>query len=211
VLDIGCGTGRTAIPLMQYLDEGTYDGLDISAAAVGWCHRTLTPRNPKFRFSVVDAANAHYNPRGTIDAAQLTFPYADDAFDFAIATSLFTHLLPAEFGNYVGEAARVLGGGGMLFATFFLLRDESLEALTRGASQLVLSASLHDSRVGVDFLAASRGSPETAVALPETFVRVSLERAGFEAVAVHPGNWADSRRGKFFQDIVICRRCAATR
>ena len=38
VLDIGCGTGRMAVPLLRYLNEsGSYFGFDISKKAIRWC------------------------------------------------------------------------------------------------------------------------------------------------------------------------------
>lgn len=38
VLDIGCGTGRMAIPLLRYFDvSGAYVGFDVSRDAIRWC------------------------------------------------------------------------------------------------------------------------------------------------------------------------------
>ena len=51
VLDIGCGIGRLAIPLTQYLDAtGTYDGIDPVAAGIDWCIATITAAYPNTRF-----------------------------------------------------------------------------------------------------------------------------------------------------------------
>src|SRR5690348_5915887 len=36
VLDIGSGIGRMALPLTQYLENGTYDGIEIVADGVAW-------------------------------------------------------------------------------------------------------------------------------------------------------------------------------
>src|SRR5690349_11130838 len=52
VIDIGCGVGRMALPLTQYLDpaEGRYDGIDVVEAGIDWCRRSVTPVYPNFTF-----------------------------------------------------------------------------------------------------------------------------------------------------------------
>jgi SAM-dependent methyltransferase len=38
VLDVGCGSGRVAVPLTGYLNrEGRYAGFDVSRPAIAWC------------------------------------------------------------------------------------------------------------------------------------------------------------------------------
>src|SRR5688500_5001218 len=46
VLDVGSGTGRMALPLTRYLEDGSYDGIDIVAASVEWCRKTYSRRYP---------------------------------------------------------------------------------------------------------------------------------------------------------------------
>src|SRR5438132_12809377 len=95
VLDIGCGIGRVAIPLTHYLDPAaSYDGFDIVKRGIEWCRRHITPRHPNFRFHLADLRSSEYRARGA-DASHFPFPFADDWFDFAFATSLFTHLVLA--------------------------------------------------------------------------------------------------------------------
>jgi len=119
VLDIGCGVGRVALPLTKQLTS-TYDGFDVVKSAVRWCQRNITPRYPNFRFRHANLYNAFYNRRG-VDAAHFRFPYDDASFDFAFATSVFTHLRTDSTSNYLNEAHRVLRIGGRLLATFFVL------------------------------------------------------------------------------------------
>ncbi|WP_275042738.1 SAM-dependent methyltransferase [Azospirillum baldaniorum] len=73
VLEIGCGIGRMAVPLTQYLDS-SYDGVDIVEDGIRWCAETITPAYPEFRFRTLDVANALYNPGGAEDAAQTRLP-----------------------------------------------------------------------------------------------------------------------------------------
>jgi len=125
VLDIGSGIGRAAIPLTGYLDQrGSYEGFDVVELGVRWCTEKITRRHPNFRFTYVPLANDLYREDGS-DAASFRFPYEDNRFDFAIANSLFTHMLPEEVSNYLGEIRRVLKPGGKCFATFFILNETS--------------------------------------------------------------------------------------
>lgn len=83
-LDFGCGYGRTAIPLLRFLDVGHYTGVDISAERIRMCHEyvaieKLEDRKP--RFLVTD--NNRLDDFGGV------------RFDFIFAQSVFTHM-PAE-------------------------------------------------------------------------------------------------------------------
>ena len=108
VLDVGCGCGRVAWHLTQFLKLGSYDGFDVVPDLVRWCRDNITPRYPGFRFEHVDVANAHYHERGAILARQFRFPYPDDSFDRVLLASVFTHMLKADFQNYSTEIARTL-------------------------------------------------------------------------------------------------------
>ncbi|MEA2266189.1 MAG: hypothetical protein QOE27_1772 [Solirubrobacteraceae bacterium] len=206
VLDVGCGTGRTAVPLAGFLDGGTYAGFDVSRPAIDWCRSSVAARHPNFSFRVVDVANSHYNPAGGLDAAQLAFPYPDEAFDFALATSVFTHMRPGGFLNYAGELGRVLAPGGTFFGTFFLLNAHTARALDQGTAAIDLPAVLADA--GTEYRTMDPRSPETAVALEQEFVVEGLRRAGLEVTGVRPGLWSGDPEGVAYQDIVVARRPA---
>ncbi len=72
VLDIGCGSGRLALPLTRFLRGGRYEGFDIDAEMIAWCRRAITPRHPSFGFKQLDVANTHYNPAGGMTADAVT-------------------------------------------------------------------------------------------------------------------------------------------
>lgn len=75
VLNLGCGVGRMAIPLTQYLlEQGSSEGLDVDAAAIAWCARTITPVYPSFRFRHLDVAHPLYDPNGALPADAVTLP-----------------------------------------------------------------------------------------------------------------------------------------
>jgi SAM-dependent methyltransferase len=206
VLDVGCGTGRLAVALTGYLTGGSYRGFDIVPSAVRWCQGEITPRYPSFKFDLAQIANSHYNPEGDLQAAAFRFPYDDASFDFVCATSVFTHMLPAEFLNYMSEIARVLAPRGSLLGTFFLLNHASIEALESRRGGLPLPYELKDSSCGVAYRAADAHSPEAALGLPEEAVREAFERSGMELGPVRYGSWSGRADGFSYQDILVAER-----
>jgi SAM-dependent methyltransferase len=196
VLDVGSGIGRMAVPLTTYLQPpGSYDGFDVVPSGIRWCQGHITPRFPHFRFQVADVTNRRYNPHGSITAELYRFPYEDGSFDFAFATSVFTHMLPPAVDRYVGELARVLRGGGRCLATFFL---------TSGGSGSADTALEFDVR-GDGYWTANRYVPEAGIAYDEADVRAVFERHGLTLEEVHRGTWPGTP-GLSFQDIVVARR-----
>jgi SAM-dependent methyltransferase len=196
VLDVGSGSGRMAFALKDWL-TGRYEGFDVMPAAVEWSRREITPRHPNFRFQLADLRSERYNPGGSHEAATYRFPYADASFDFALLTSVFTHLELPALENYLSELARVLRPGGRCFATYFLMNDEAVRLMgghgqfgvERGAQLLV------DGRV-----------PERAVAFREDAVRELHERNDLPIEAVHYGSWCGRGAYTTLQDITVSVR-----
>ena len=90
VLEIGCGFGRMAIPLTEFLDkEGSYNGLDIIIDGINWCKSNFTPRFRNFKFKHINVLNERYNKKGDVLAKDYTFPFMDNSIDFVFLTSVF--------------------------------------------------------------------------------------------------------------------------
>ena len=195
VLDVGCGIGRMARPLAGFLDaSGSYDGFDVNREGIGWCRRHYA-RRPNFRFRVADLYNRRYNPHGAHSAADYRFPYDDATFDFAIATSVLTHLLESEADHYLAEIKRVLKPGGRALVTFFLLNDESRRLIGEGRTSLAfLDPDDHVAVLDADL-------PEEAVAYDEGWVRDRLAVAD-----VRYGSWCGREEPASFQDLVLAAR-----
>jgi SAM-dependent methyltransferase len=193
------------MPLTTYLAPGSrYEGFDINPVGVRWCRETITPRHPNFRFQLADVHNAYYNPAGSQRAADYVFPFDDASFDFVFLGSVFTHMVPEEVDNYLGQIARVLRPGGRVLATFFLL-DEVAEAGI-GAGRAV-----YDFRFARDgHRVVDADDPEYAVAFREWDVLDMVARHGLELLPpVHHGGWSGRRGTESFQDIVVAARPGA--
>lgn len=126
LLDVGCGIGRAAAPLVDYLDEnGRYAGFDVMAEAIDWCRANIAVGDPRFEFLHADMHSDRYNPGGTQPASAYVFPYPDASFDYVWLGSVFTHLLAADQAQFAREIARVLRPGGISIISWYLIDDEA--------------------------------------------------------------------------------------
>lgn len=201
VLDIGSGIGRAALPLTGYLGaNGGYEGFDVVELGVHWCTEQITRRYPNFRFTYVPLANDLYRTDGS-DAASFRFPYEDDRFDFAIANSLFTHMLPEEVGNYLGEIRRVLKPGGKCYATFFILNETS-KKLMAGQPEFQFR---HDH--GNYFLFDEKVKSAN-VGFEEGFLRKMVVENGLTLSGAYYGFWPGrpQKECEDFQDLLILEK-----
>lgn len=201
VLDVGSGLGRMALPLTSYLEGGSYAGFDVGREMIRWCQRTITPRWPNFEFAWASVYNGKYNPFGKQSGTEFRFPYEDDSFDFAFATSLFTHLLRDEARHYLAETARVLKPGGTCLLTFFLLTPEAEDELAAGRATMDFR---HPIAGG---LTTNPAEPEAATAYPAADLRQWLAEAGLKVRdPIHHGAWSNTPDALTLQDIVVAER-----
>ena len=199
VLDIGCGIGRMALPLTQYLDGGSYEGIDVVAEGIAWCQDNIAARYPNFRFQRLDLAHPIYNPGGALAASGVRLPFADGAFDFVFLTSVLTHLAPEEIRAYAREIRRVLAPGGRCLVTAFMLNGPAREGLAAGRGVLPFEA--EEGPVAFAF----RDQPMAAVAYDEDFLLAMFLGAGLRRrrPAVY-GRWSGRPfPGPSFQDISV--------
>jgi len=194
VLDIGCGIGRIAVGLTDYLSSpGSYRGFDVIPFATEWCRKEISSRFPKFAFDHVDVHNDSYNPNGRMSPTDFRFPYPDGEFDFIIATSLFTHLLPESVERYLSEIARVGRPRAKVFSTWYLQGDQL--PLTP-ASRLRFPADRGD------YALASERTPTAAVRYSMKWVSMEMSRWGLALDGVVPGAWRGVD-GRHSQDLVL--------
>lgn len=203
VLEVGAGSGRMARALTRYLENGSYEGLEIVRKDVQWTQTAYKPYK-NFRFTHADIKNKTYNRYGKLSACDYRLPYVDASFDFVFLTSVFTHMLPAEVENYVSEITRVLKPGGRCLITFFLLNQESLADMRLGLNGIDFRYPV-DGKVGC--LTHTRSNPEAAIAYPEAYVRGLFKDCGLELQgSIHYGAWCGRVEWTSYQDIVVAKK-----
>jgi len=194
VLDIGCGPGRMAIGIGERFGyTNPYLGFEIKKADIDFCTAEITSRFSNFQFRHLDIRNGHYNPAGAIDPADARFPAQDGAFDFAFATSVFTHMFTEEMTHYVREARRCLRAGGTFVATYF-----AFDAVPPAGARFDFSERWDD-----HCFVAFRDRPEKAVGYPIAFLRETFAKCGFRDLAHHAGEWTGLKGGRHSQDYLI--------
>jgi SAM-dependent methyltransferase len=100
LIDVGCGSGRLAKPLSEYL-SGKYLGTDIVPELVAYARKLVA--RPDWHFEI---------------ARGLTIPEEDGMADMVCFFSVLTHLLHEESFIYLREAKRVLKPGGKIVLSF---------------------------------------------------------------------------------------------
>jgi SAM-dependent methyltransferase len=199
VLEIGCGSGRMAIPLTNYLDHaGIYVGMDITRSSIVWCQQHISRYYPNFYFFHVDLYNERYNPKGSYQAQDYSFPFKDRSFDFIFLASVFTHLLPEDTTHYLSQVARMLNNDGRALFTFFLLNNEQQHLAEQGLNDINFKYKLGNCRI------RDLETPESAVAYNEIYLHNLLSQCGLTLQQpIHYGSWSGRGDGLSYQDILI--------
>lgn len=189
VLELGCGHGRTARGLLEYLRApGRYYGLDADRYRIEDAQARIQSRYANFQFVWADVISANYNPSGSAAAASYAFPFPDESFDVAYAASLFTHLLPDETRNYLREARRVLKPGGKCLFSFFVLDHYRGSGST--VSPLYEFQQALEGEQGVAIRDASH--PDALVGYSLEWLSTSVSAAGLRLLRLLPGLWSES-------------------
>ncbi len=202
VLDIGCGSGRMALPLTGYFTRaGSYVGLDVTRSSIVWCRQQITSRFSNFQFLHSDLYNLRYNPQGRLEAKDYVFPLSSASFDFIFLTSVFTHLLPEDTAQYLREIARLLQPDGRCLATFFLLNEAQEAFAKQGLNDINFQYGPGPHRL------RDKAIPESAVAYQETYLSKLLDTCGLTPVLpIYYGQWSGRSDGLSYQDILLLKR-----
>lgn len=202
VLDVGCGMGRTAFALANYLGaDASYLGLDVNEELLNWARKNFAPC-PGFTFQHIDAGNTYYNPEGSVESGAIEFPRADASIDVVILMSVFTHMDREGIQRYLHEIHRVLRPGGRCICTWMLLNDEVRASMETGRADFQLT---HACMGG---WARDPKVPEDLIGFEEAEVRSWIDDAMLETEAIVRGGWsripgASIRSG---QDLILLRK-----
>jgi len=107
LLDVGCGALRGGIHFVRYLEAGHYCGLDVNASLIAAGKKELEKENLLAK-----------SPRLLVND-KFEFGLFERTFDYAIATSVFTHLPMNHIIRCLAEVRKVLTPNAEFFATFF--------------------------------------------------------------------------------------------
>lgn len=120
LLDIGCGTLRGGIPLIEYLDAGHYAGIEARAKVLTEARKELAESGlePK-RPVLINAA----------DPAQVQLA---SPVDFAWAFMVLIHMSDEIVDGYLALVSRELAGGGQFYANAKLGDHRSLTSAWQG-------------------------------------------------------------------------------
>ena len=202
VLDIGCGCGLMALPLLDYLSaEGQYVGLDIHRPSIEWCRRNISSRRSNFTFAHINVRSDAYHPSGQHDAARYTFPFEGQTFDVILLKSVFTHMRPREVENYLRETSRLLTNDGRCLASLFLLNEKQEELSRENLNQLNFNFGEEEWRY------VYKNSPESAIAYQESFILDLLQSQGLTLKEpIFYGSWTGANNGLSFQDLLLIEK-----
>ncbi len=173
---------------------------DVAPILIDWCKQQLEPLLANFHFLVVDVRTPDRNPEGAVAPAASRFPFADNTFDLAPVSSVFTHMLPDEITNYVAELSRVLKPDGSCFLSVFLFDGEAELAVAEGST-------IFDFRhaIGPCFTFEPE-HPDEGIACQKQWFLELVERNGFRIDVVQAENWRRVRSYQVSQDYVVARK-----
>jgi len=198
VLDLGCGTGRLAKPLQDFLQPKRYAGLDVNPTFIDYCRETY----PSLQFDLCDVRHDEYNSDGEIDPVKFEFPYENRSFDVVIAIALFNHFYIEWAFQYMRQIARVLKPRGAFFGTFLLLNSISIPAIEAREKHPFkfphrTPGSWHDFET----------RPLFNVALPEQGLRRVFIKSGLMIKEpIRYGEWCKSAIALTGHDVIIARK-----
>ncbi|MEO7977145.1 class I SAM-dependent methyltransferase [Flavobacterium sp.] len=202
VLDIGCGIGRAAVSLTQYLSkEGKYEGFDVVEKGILWCEKHISADFPNFNFQYIPLNNDLYH--FTEDKAEnFIFPYEDNSFDTIFLFSVFTHMQPLEVQNYLNEIYRVLKPNGKCLATYFLYNNEIENKISNKENKINFPYTRENYRL------MNEKVPSANIAFKETYLDEMIERSHLKLENKIYGRWSKRTcEGLFdFQDILVFKK-----
>ncbi len=198
VLDVGCGIGRMAYGLVDYLlPSSKYEGFDIVPELIEWTTAEITSRYQNFCFSHAPIYNSWYNPKGHLTPSQFIFPYPDQDFAFIFLTSVFTHMPGGDIRHYMDEIRRNLRLGGRAVITCFLLNDENRPLIKDGKSKLNLVFPSGDGMI------ADPDNPDYAIGFDEARFIGWLTERGMSVTETLYGSWCGRSNFVSYQDILV--------
>ncbi len=202
VVDVGCGWGRMAIPLLDILEPpGSYRGLDVDRDQITWAQEVFSPVHGGFAFEWMDVQNRMYNSAGQQTVGQTALPIAGRACDLVICCSVLTHMLKDDVLHYLREFERIISDRGSVFISLFLIDDFARDRISKGLSKFnFIPISDHTATIDLRL-------PERGIAFNEPAWLEMVEASGLVQVGDPVrGAWCGRATSNIGQDIVVLKR-----
>jgi cyclopropane fatty-acyl-phospholipid synthase-like methyltransferase len=192
VLEIGCNIACYSLPIIKYLTEGKYYGLESHRDCLGWCRSKILPhcRNTIFRRFIPD---------------KLTIPegIGINDVDMVYSLSIFITLSPEHIPTYLNAINRILRKGGLLVIALFMW-NQTTPTTTRTKS---LKTSLVKNN-GNSYL--TNNYNEHALVHSDSQIYKWLEESRFEVRETIFGSWTTNGQGSLgtpttsiYQDVIV--------
>jgi len=192
VLEIGCGSGQMALPLLGYFSEkGSYNGFDSDKNGIYFCNKNIAAHHPDFTFQFIE--NDHYR-------SNFILPYSEKQFDFVFLTSAFTRLMPPQIEQYINEISRVMKTGALCVMSLFIINCESEDLIIKKPAHMNFPLNKGFYRLQN----APYNSP--IVAYDEEWLLIKLESAGLKMETIKYGQWCGRTYYLEYLDLLICRK-----
>jgi len=204
VLDFGCGCGRLAIPLLEYLsEEGSYVGVDIVPKLVEFCNQEIEPFYSNASFFRSTDSNKLYDK--FVESNQVSIPTINDLeelgnkrFDVICAFSVFTHLTMEDAQKYFVQLTQLLRPGGKLIVSCLLINESSRNLIRNEKSAIRFGVEVQEDQ-NIYFIDDNL----TAVAFQDQkFISLAME-AGLDPLITYYGQWCGRQRRRSYQDIMV--------
>ncbi len=114
LLDIGCGTLRGGRHFIRYLDANRYTGIDISPATIAYARDLVHEESLDEKYPQLLLCREM-----TLDFCELEL----QTFDFILAHSVFTHLMPQHIDECFRHIGTVMTARTQFFFTFSMAQQ----------------------------------------------------------------------------------------
>jgi SAM-dependent methyltransferase len=197
IIDMGCGSGRYAAFLKQYMPSCKYLGVDVWEEGILWAQNALASKDPDLRFALLEGASGYVGDKA------YRLPSKDGSAQLVIAMSLFTHLSPTASIKYFREVRRILAADGVGLLTFRLLDQATMTA----ADAAAMRAGLPMTKTPESWWYGNDGYLD--IYYKDQFIRRMIQEAGLKLIAIRRGYWhrigGDSSNPAAYQDMAIVR------